>query len=123
MLIDVHGRNLDVTPPLREYVEKRLRRLERLFTRECTFDIELSVEKNPRIADAQVAEATLVTRGHTIRARHAAPDMYAAIDGLADRVRRQAADLHDREHAHQAPKPATIRTDEAVEPPSADQSA
>ncbi len=96
MQIDVHGRNLDVTPPLREYVNKRLHRLERLFTRDCTCDVELAVERNPRIAEAQVAEATLVTRGQTLRARHAAVDMYAAIDGLADRLRRQVADLLER---------------------------
>ena len=97
MRIDVHGRNLPVTEPLREYVAKRLHRLERLFTRECSCEIELSVERNPRIADSQVAEATLTTRGHVLRARHTASDMYAAIDGLADRVRRQLADIHERE--------------------------
>ena len=44
MQIEVHGRNLPVTPPLREYVGKRFQRLDRLFTRECTCDVELSVE-------------------------------------------------------------------------------
>jgi putative sigma-54 modulation protein len=97
MQIDVHGRNLDITPPLRDYVSKRFQRLERLFTRECSCDVELAVERNPRIADSQVAEATLLTRGHTVRARHAAADMYAAIDGLADRVRRQVNDLSERQ--------------------------
>ena len=97
MRIDVHCRNLPVTDPLREYVTKRLHRLERFFTRECSCDVELWVERNPRIAASHVAEATLVTRGHTLRARYAATDMYAAIDGLADRLRRQLADVHERE--------------------------
>ncbi len=108
MQIAVHGQNIEVTAPLRGYVVKRLRRLERLFTRECTFDVELAVERNPRIADSQIAEVTLVTRGRTIRARHAAPDMYAAIDGLADRVRRQVADLNERLHDHHAPRMALV---------------
>ena len=81
MQIEVHGRNLPVTPPLREYVGKRFQRLDRLFTRECTCDVELSVERNPRIAESQIAEATLLTRGHVVRARSTAIDMYAAIDG------------------------------------------
>jgi putative sigma-54 modulation protein len=96
MQIEVHGRNLPVTPPLREYVGKRFQRLDRLFTRECTCDVELSVERNPRIADSQIAEATLLTRGQTLRARSTATDMYAAIDGLADRLRRQMADISER---------------------------
>ena len=96
MQIEVHGRNLPVTPPLREYVGKRFQRLDRLFTRECTCDVELSVERNPRIADSQIAEATLLTRGQTLRARSKATDMYAAIDGLADRLRRQVADISER---------------------------
>ena len=96
MQIEVHGRNLPVTPPLREYVGKRFQRLERLFTRDCTCDVELAVERNPRIADSQIAEATLLTRGHTLRARSTATDMYAAIDGLADRLRRQVADISER---------------------------
>jgi putative sigma-54 modulation protein len=96
MQIEVHGRNLPVTPPLREYVGKRFQRLDRLFTRECTCDVELAVERNPRIADSQIAEATLLTRGHTLRARSTATDMYAAIDGLADRLRRQVAEISER---------------------------
>ena len=96
MQIEIHGRNLPVTPPLREYVGKRFQRLDRLSTRECTCDVELSVERNPRIAESQIAEATLLTRGHVVRARSAAVDMYAAIDELADRVWRQVADLSER---------------------------
>ena len=96
MQIEVHGRNLPVTPPLREYVGKRFQRLDRLFTRECTCDVELSVERNPRIPESQIAEATLLTRGHVVRARSTAVDMYAAIDALADRVRRQVSDLSER---------------------------
>ena len=41
-------------------------------------------------------EATLLTRGHVVRARSTAVDMYAAIDELADRVWRQVADLSER---------------------------
>jgi putative sigma-54 modulation protein len=110
MHVEVRGRNLPVTEPLQLYVDKRFSRLARLFTRDCVIDVELAIERNPRIADSQVAEATVLTRGTTMRARHADADMYAAIDGLADRVRRQIADLHDRRFVrkpHHAVKPST----------------
>ena len=124
MQIEVHGRNLPVTPPLREYVGKRFQRLDRLFTRECTCDVELSVERNPRIADSQIAEATLLTRGQTLRARSTATDMYAAIDGLADRLRRQMADISERRSDGRrrggsrpdgAPAPDVVEEDEVLE--------
>lgn len=116
MQIEVHGRNLPVTPPLREYVGKRFQRLDRLFTRECTCDVELSVERNPRIAESQIAEATLLTRGHTLRARSTAVDMYAAIDGLADRLRRQVSDVSERRSDSRrrgAARPDETTSDEA----------
>ena len=99
MRIDVHGRNLDVTEPLREHVARRMTRLERFFTRDCSCDVELSVERNPRIAEAQVVEATITTGGQVVRIRHRAADMYAAIDGMSDRLRRQLADIRERETA------------------------
>ena len=96
MQIEVHGKNLPVTEPLRDYAVKKLSRLERWLSPQCTMDVALGVERNRRIADSQIAEATLLTRGHVVRARSAAVDMYAAIDALSDRVRRQVSDLSER---------------------------
>jgi putative sigma-54 modulation protein len=116
MQIEIHGRNLPLTPPLRAYVDKKLQRLTRFLPPEAAIDIELALERNPRIADSQVAEATLQARGETIRARFAAADMYAAIDGLVDRLRRQVADYHERHHPgrpHHPVKPSTMPVAEA----------
>ena len=96
---------------------KRLTRLERFLSRDASCDIELYVERNPRIAESQVAEATLLLRGRTFRARYAASDMYAAIDGLADRLRRQLADLHERETARPRHLEHPLATGFAVEEP------
>lgn len=107
MHVDVHGRNLPVSTPLREYVVKKMERVSRFLTPECRADVELWVEKNPRIADSQTVETTIHCRGgEIIRVRHSAADMYAAVDGTIDRLRRQASDHHDRRLAgrphHQA---------------------
>lgn len=96
MQIEVHGKNLPVTDPLRQYAQKKLERLSRFFSPECRVDVELAVERNPRIAASQIAEATITTRGEVLRARATDPDMYAAVDGLIDRLRRQAVTYHDR---------------------------
>ncbi len=111
MQIEVHGKNLPITEPLREYAVKKLGRLARWLSPECTIDVELCVERNPRIADSQIAEATIRTRGETLRGRFAAADMYAAVDGLVDRLKKQAQTYHDK-HApgrpHHAVKPSSI---------------
>lgn len=107
MNVDVHGRNLPVSPPLREYVVKKMERVSRFLTPECRADVELWVEKNPRIADSQTVETTIHCRGgETIRVRHSASDMYAAVDGTVDRLRRQASDHHDRRLAGRPHHPA-----------------
>jgi putative sigma-54 modulation protein len=102
MHIEVHGKNLPVTEALRAYAVKKLTRLGRWLSPESTIDVELAVERNPRIADSQIAEATIRTRGETLRARFAASDMYAAVDGLVDRLKRQAQTYHDK-HGHGRP--------------------
>ena len=96
MQIAIHGRQLEVTPALRAHAEKKLPRLDRYFPPEAVLDLELSVERNPRIAEPQIAEVTVHARGEVLRVRAASADMYAAIDLAIDRIRRKASDHHDR---------------------------
>jgi putative sigma-54 modulation protein len=73
-----------------------LSKLERRVDEGTRIELELAVEKNPSIADSQVAEATVHVRGQTLRARETAADMKAAIDELADKLVRQIGDRHDK---------------------------
>jgi putative sigma-54 modulation protein len=87
--IEIRGRNVDVTPELREHVEKRFRRIGNQISDLARLDVELSEERNPSIADSQVAEATLHVKGVTLRAHEASPDMMHSIHELAEDMRRQ----------------------------------
>lgn len=89
MRIDVRGRNLEVTEELREAVESRFRRVGKQVSELATLDVELREEKNPRINDRMVAEATLRLKKATVRAREASPDMLHSIHELAEDIRRQ----------------------------------
>jgi putative sigma-54 modulation protein len=89
MRIEIRGRNLEVTDELRGHVTKRFRRVGRQVSPLATLDVELYEERNPSIADRQVAEATLRLKGKTLRAREASPDMAHTIHELAEDVRRQ----------------------------------
>jgi putative sigma-54 modulation protein len=96
MELHVKGRNLEVNDSLRSYAERKLAKLERRVHDSTRVELELAVEKNPSIADSQVAEATVHVKGRTLRAREAAADMKAAIDELADKLVRQIGDRHDK---------------------------
>ena len=96
MQLHVKGRNLEVNDSMRSYVERRLQKLDRRVHDLTEVEIELAVERNPSIADSQVAEATVHLKGRTLRAREAARDMKAAVDQLADKLVRQVRDLHEK---------------------------
>jgi ribosome hibernation promoting factor len=87
--IDIRGRNVEVTEELREHVEKRFRRIGNQVSELAQLDVELSEERNPSIADSQVAEATLHLKGVTLRAHEASPEMMHTIHELAEDMRRQ----------------------------------
>jgi len=89
MRIEVRGRNVEMTDDLREMVRKRFQRLGRQVSPLATLEVVLSEERNPRIADSQVAEATLHLKGVTVRAREASPEMTHTVHELAEDVRRQ----------------------------------
>ena len=96
MQLQVKGKNLEVNDSIRSYVERKLQKLDRRVHELTQVEIELAVEKNPSIAESQVAEATVHLKGQTLRAREAAHDMKAAIDELADKLVRQVKDIHDK---------------------------
>jgi putative sigma-54 modulation protein len=87
--LTVKGRNITVTDALDGYAHEKVGRLAKYLSDGTRCDIELSAEKNPSIADNQVAEATIHTKGPIIRAREASTDMYASIDLVTDKLERQ----------------------------------
>ena len=83
MRIETYGHEIEVTPALREYVETKLRRLERHFEQPCEVRTQLGTRKPDYLA-----EATVNVAGRRLHADAGAPDMYAAIDILADKLDR-----------------------------------
>jgi putative sigma-54 modulation protein len=67
--IEVRGRNVEVTDELREAVTQRFARVGKQVSELATLEVELGEEKNPRISDRMVAEATLALKGVKRRKR------------------------------------------------------
>jgi putative sigma-54 modulation protein len=89
MQLQVKGKNLEVPPGIREYAESKLAKLDRHLHATAQVEVELSMERNPSIAEAHVAEATVWSKGPTVRARESAADMKASIDRLVRTLERQ----------------------------------
>src|SRR4029077_21297855 len=89
MRLQVKGKNVEVTPSIRDYAERKLAKLGKQLAEQTQVEVELSEQKNPSIAESQVAEATVFTKGPTLRAREASPDMKASIDQLVAMLERQ----------------------------------
>ena len=90
MRLQVKGKNVEVTPSIRDYAERKLGKLSKVLAAETQVEVELSEQRNPSIADSAVAEGTIFTKGATLRARESSPEMKASIDQLVDKLERQA---------------------------------
>jgi putative sigma-54 modulation protein len=99
--IEVRGKNVEVTDELREAVIQRFARVGKQVSELATLEVELLEEKNPRIADREVAEATLQLKGVTLRAKEASPDMLHSIHEMAEDIRRQVKKHREKRRKRQ----------------------
>jgi putative sigma-54 modulation protein len=84
MQINLSGHHVDLTTPLRDYVNSKVERLERHFDHVTDIHVVLGVEKL-----RHKAEATMHISGGDIFAEAEEENMYAAIDALVDKLDRQ----------------------------------
>lgn len=95
MQLKISGHHLDITPSLREYVTNKIDRLNKHHDKITTTDVILSIDKL-----AQKAEARIHVSGADLFADAVAEDMYAAIDGLTDKLDRQLIRHKEKLKAH-----------------------
>ena len=118
MRIDVKGRNLTVSPELRDHVTKRFRKIERQVSELAVLEIELFQEPNPRVADSEVAEATLHLKGVTLRARNGSPDIVRSINLVSEELARQVKRHRDKRRRRRVARAAVAEAQAA--PPALD---
>jgi len=95
MQINLTGHHVDVTESLKGYVHNKFERLTRHFDHVLDIHVILSVEKL-----RQKAEATLHVNGTKVFADSVHEDMYAAIDGLIDKLDRQVLKHKEKKRDH-----------------------
>jgi putative sigma-54 modulation protein len=84
MNLQVSGHHLEITPALRDYVTGKLERITRHFDNVIDVNVILSVDKLK-----QKAEVTVHLAGKDVYVESVDEDLYAAVDGLVDKLERQ----------------------------------
>ena len=79
MKITITGKELKATDAIKEYVEKKLSRMEKYFTEEEANDVDVNVTIKVE-KDIQTAEMYLYARGTSYKAVTESRDLYASLD-------------------------------------------
>jgi len=114
MKLVIHGKNIEITDAIREYVHQKIEKAASHFQNITNqVDVHLSVARNPRISTKQAAEVTIYANGIVIRAEESSESLYASIDLVADKIARQLRKYKEKRQDH---KTQPISTKEAVAP-------
>lgn len=84
--INVTGKNIDVTPALRSYAEKKVAKLEKYLNDDASASAEVMLRVERGI---HIAEVTVNLSGVMLRGEGKTGDMYTSIDAAVDRIERQ----------------------------------
>ena len=91
----VKGKNYEVPERVREYAQRKLKRLERLLDDRSDATVELSVEQHRNVQDSHIVDVTLVIDGQALRSSAAAPTHQAGIDDVIDKIERRAVSFRE----------------------------
>ena len=109
MNLHLTGHHLEITPAIRAYVINKLDRVTRHFDHVIDVSVVLCVDKI-----RQIVEANVHVRGKEIHAQCVDPDMYAAIDALADKFDVVQDDRLETGRKHPFGARVSITTDDGV---------
>ncbi|MEC5269530.1 ribosome-associated translation inhibitor RaiA [Heyndrickxia coagulans] len=87
MNYNIRGENIEVTPAIRDYVEKKVNKLDRYFVETPDTSVNVKLKVNPD--KTSKVEITIPMPQLVLRAEETNEDMYAAIDRIVDKLERQ----------------------------------
>lgn len=95
MNFNIRGENLEVTPSLRDYTEKKVNKLERYFDSPVASDVHINMHVHN---NEQVIEVTIPMQGLLLRAEESRDDLYTAIDMVVEKLERQVRKYKTKVH-------------------------
>jgi ribosome hibernation promoting factor len=99
MELVVKGRHTRVSPQVRQRIERKMTRLERLVPRVQRVEIVLTEEATPRVDGGHRVEASCRTPHRTFRASATGSDVDAALERVVDRLERQLKEEQGKRRA------------------------
>jgi putative sigma-54 modulation protein len=119
MEVSIFARNMEMTPRLKEHVERKVGKLDRYLPSIEEARVDLAVENTRSAAHRQIAQLTVRVRGTILRAEERTNDMFASIDAVLDKMYRQIARYKGkrRDRWHTAAESLPVE-EEAVEEPT-----
>ena len=108
----IRGKNIEVTPALRDYVEKKVGKVTKYFDNVGEITVLLTVSK-----DRHIVEVTVPVQGILLRGQEATMDMYTSIDLVVEKIERQVHKYKTK--LEKRFREGSIRTDMISSPPKA----
>jgi putative sigma-54 modulation protein len=91
--VTIRSRHVELPESLKAAAHEKVTRLARFLDGMDHAEILFSEERNPRISEKEVCEVTMAGHGHLVRAKAAAPDQFAAVDRVVDKLEHQIEKL------------------------------
>jgi putative sigma-54 modulation protein len=117
----ITGKNIEVSDWMRQYVEKKMGKLDKYLTSISEVRVELSVQKTKSARDSQVAQVTVRSNSTILRAEEKSDDILASIDVVLDKMYRQIARFKGKRERHGrgagAVEPLVVEVEEGEEEP------
>jgi putative sigma-54 modulation protein len=99
----VKGKNAEIPDRVREYAERKLKRIERLTDDRTDATVELWSEHRRSVADSHFAEVALSINGHLLRSRATGSSYQEALDDVVDKIERQAVGYKEKPRLRSRP--------------------
>jgi len=100
----VKGKNAEIPDRVREYAERKLKRIERLLDDQTDATVELWSERHKNAAESHFAEVTLIVHGQVLRARATGASYQEALDDVVDKAERQAVEHKEKPRLRARPE-------------------
>jgi len=86
MILNIRGKNLEVTPAIKEYIEKKIGRLDKYFKNSDDTKVNVIIKLR---GNKDVIEVTILKDNTVIRAEEMDDDLYTAIDLVSEKLEKQ----------------------------------
>jgi len=96
MKVIITGRNIELTPSIKEFIDKKMESIRSYVDQLQEIEVTLSVDKTKSQGIQHTVEVTIWATGINFRASSSHPDMYAAIDLIIDKLQKQTTKYKDK---------------------------